>query len=257
MSLDHLIAPASQLKKVAGGFQGTEGPVFSRRGYLLFSETVAKRIMKWEAGKVSVFREKSNGSLGLTFDHQGRLLACEAEAKRVTRTEKNGAITVLAKGLTEPNDLVYAIDGSVYFTDLPASRVYQVTRKGEVRVVAEDCKGPNGLALSPNQQKLYVADYLGKKVRVYDIEPDGKLRGGRDFAAVEGDGIKTDEGGNVWVADGEGVAVFSAAGEQQGTLKVQESPSNLTFGDGFHGLYITARTSVYHIPTRVAGTRTY
>src|SRR6266852_6308061 len=104
-------------EKIVGGFAFTEGPVFSRIGYLLFSDIPAKRIMKWERGKVTVFRENSNGANGLTFDHQGRLLACEAG--RVTRTEKNGSITVLAeKGLTVPNDIVYAIDGSIYFSDM-------------------------------------------------------------------------------------------------------------------------------------------
>ena len=81
----------------------------------LFSDTTASRIMKWEEGKVSVFRENSTGPSGLTFDHQGRLLACERG--RVTRTEKNGKITVLADHLHAPHDLVYAIDGSIYFSD--------------------------------------------------------------------------------------------------------------------------------------------
>src|SRR5690242_3360949 len=108
------------MDKVAGGFRFAEGPVFSRRGYLLFSDIPASRIMKWEKGAVTVFRENSNGSNGLTFDHQGRLLACERN--RVTRTEKDGAITVLAEG-KGPNDIVYAIDGSIYFSDLPASLV--------------------------------------------------------------------------------------------------------------------------------------
>ena len=257
MTLEELLGGAPRIEKVAGGFQFTEGPVFSRRGYLLFSDIPAQRIMKWERGNVTVLREQSNRANGLTFDHQGRLLACEAG--RVTRTEKDGSITVLAsEGLQGPNDIVYAIDGSIYFSDLPRSRVYQITRKGEMRVVAQDCVGPNGVALSPNQQKLYVADYRGKKIRVYDVAADGALNNGRDFAAETGDGLKTDEAGNVWVATGgEGVAVFDSSGQRLGLVKTPESPANLCWGEGFRGLYVTARTSVYRVGTRVNGTRTY
>jgi len=247
----------AKIDRTATGFKFTEGPVFSRRGYLLFSDIPNQRIHKWERGQLAVFRENSNRANGLTFDHQGRLLTCEGGG-RVTRTEKNGSITVLAsEGLQGPNDLVYAIDGHIYFTDLPKSRVYQITRKGDVKVVADDCQGPNGVALSPNQQKLYVADGRGKKTRIYDIAPDGSLRPGRDFAPIGGDGLKTDEAGNVWIASGGALEVFSAQGEPLGSVKPPEAPSNLCWGAGFRGLYITARTSVYHVETRVNGTRTY
>src|SRR5690242_15992472 len=99
------------VEKIAGGFQFTEGPVYSRIGYLLFSDVRANRILHWERGKLTVFRDNSNGANGLTFDHQGRLLTCERG--RVTRTEKNGSVTVLAescegKPLRSPNDLVYS-----------------------------------------------------------------------------------------------------------------------------------------------------
>ena len=282
-----LVPREAQVTKVATGFVFTEGPVFSRRGYLLFSAQGPERpltglsnpcissrdrpplcaelaesdmgpgrILRWERGKVSTFREKSNGANGLTFDHQGRLLACERD--RVTRTEKNGAITVLAaEGLGQPNDLVYAIDGSVYFSDLPKSRVYQVTRGGKVRVAAEDCAAPNGVALSPDQRKLYVADSKSRKVRVYDIAGDGALERGRDFAEARCDGLKTDEGGNVWVAGPGGVWVFSGGGEHLGTIGTPEEPTNCCWGAGFRGIYITAQTSVYTAPTRAPGTRTY
>ncbi len=157
-------------EKVVGGFAFTEGPVFSRIGYLLFSDIPSNRIMKWSHGIVTVFRESSNSANGLTFDHQGRLLACETG--RVTRQEKDGKITTLAaKGLHNPNDIVYAIDGSIYFSDLlprsatGKSLLYQITPKGDLRVASEECVGPNGVALSPNQQKLYVADSRSRNVR--------------------------------------------------------------------------------------------
>ena len=256
--MDKLVDPKAKVEKVAGGFAFTEGPVFSRIGYLLFSDIPPKRIMKWQAGAVTIFRENSNGANGLTFDHQGRLLACESG--RVTRTEKDGAIAVLAeKGLNAPNDLVYAIDGSIYFTDLRGGKVYQIARKGEIRTVAEDCERPNGVALAPNQQKLYVADSGRRNLRVYEIAGDGALRNGRLFAEVTGvpDGLKTDEGGNVWVAVSGGIWVFDSQGKHLGTVAVPENPSNCCWGAGFRDLYITARTSVYRIATKVNGTRTY
>ena len=255
-------------EKVVGGFAFTEGPVFSRRGYLLFSDIPPNRIMKWERGKVTVFRENSNGANGLTFDHQGRLLACETG--RVTRTEKDGKITTLAqKGLSNPNDLVYSIDGSVYFSDLlprgatGRSLVYQITRQGELRVATGDCDRPNGVALSPNQQKLYVADSGARNVRVFDIAGDGALRNGRIFADLKSDepgnpdGLKTDESGNVWVAAAGGIWVLNSKGEHVGTIKTPEPPSNCNWGEGFRNLYITARTSVYKIQSGVSGTRTF
>ncbi|MBK5295462.1 MAG: SMP-30/gluconolactonase/LRE family protein [Acidobacteriia bacterium] len=254
------------IRQVCTGFAFTEGPVVSRRGFLLFSDIPNLKIMKWERGQLTALRENSNKANGLTFDHQGRLLAAEGGA-RVTRTEKNGTITVLAaEGLEGPNDLVYAIDGSIYFSDLPRSRVYQITRqrsgvggappKGEVRLVAET-PAPNGVALSPNQQQLYIADVKTSMVRVHQIAADGALDKGRDFAPLRVDGLKTDEMGNVWMASRDGIYVHAADGEHLGTIKTPEGPSNCCFGEGFRGLYITARKSVYHIPTLVPGTRTF
>jgi sugar lactone lactonase YvrE len=256
VSLDQLIGPSARPEKIAGGFKFTEGPVFSRRGYLLFSDIPNNRIVKWERGSESVLRENSNGANGLTFDHQGRLLACEAG--RVTRTEKDGRLTVMASsGLDRPNDLVYAIDGSIYFSDLPKSRVYQITRHGEVRVAAEDVTAPNGVALSPNQQQLYVADSKERVLKRYEIAAGGELKNGRKFAECRGDGLKTDESGNVWVASEDGLWVFDSSGAKLGVVPVPERPSNCNWGPGFRGLYITARTSVYFVPTKVSGTRTY
>jgi gluconolactonase len=251
--LDKLVEGVPE--KIAGGFAFTEGPVFSRIGYLLCSDIPPKRIMKWTRGTVTVFRENSNSASGLTFDHQGRLLACETG--RVTRTEKDGKITTLAeKGLQNPNDIVYSIDGSIYFSD--KSLLYQITRKGELRVASQECQGPKGVALSPNQQKLYVADGPARDVRVFDIAGDGGLRNGRIFATlgVPG-GLKTDEAGNVWVAAADGIWVFDANGERLGTIQTPESPSNCCWGEGFHNLYITARTSIYKVQTKVNGTRTF
>lgn len=252
--LERLTGPDPVPEKVASGFQSADGPVFSRLGYLLFSDVPAGRILRWEAGKTAVFRENSNGARGLTFDHQGRLLACERE--RVTRTEKDGRITVLAGVERGPGDVVYAIDGSVYFT---GAAVWQVTRAGAVRVAARDCERPAGVALAPNQQKLYVTDAGRRNIRVFDIAPDGALRNGRvlaeGFSAGLG-GLKTDEEGNLWVADG-GLTVLDSHGARLGSVAVPEPARNCAWGEGFHNLYVTAGGSVYRLPAKVSGTRTY
>lgn len=261
-----LVDPKAELKQVATGFTYTEGPVFSRRGYLLFSDAPNLRIMKWERGQVSTYRENSNRANGLTFDHQGRLIAAESLA-RVTRTEKDGSLTVLAAdGMQAPNDIVYSIDGSIYFSDLPKSRVYQITREragvggrppsGEVRVVLET-PAPNGVTLSPNQQTLYVADVKLLVVRGFPLKPDGRLGEGKPVARLRVDGLKTDERGNLWMAAMDGLYVYSAAGEHLGTIRIPERPTNCCWGEGFRGLYITAQKSVYHLPTKVSGTRTF
>jgi len=274
MALDLVVGSPPKIDKVATGFGHTGGPVFSRRGYLLFTDVGANRILQWQGGNFTSFRENSNGARGLTFDHQGRLLACEQG--RVTRTEKDGSITVLATAfegarLNNPNDLVYAIDGSIYFSAIAArgsatpgnSALYQITRKAELRVATRDCTRPNGVALAANQQKLFIADSEPRNVRVFEVQGDGSLRNGRIFCEIKGDdaggpdGLKTDESGNVWVAGPGGIWVFDSAGKHLGTVPLPERPSNCGWGASFRNLYVTARTSVYRIETKVSGTRTY
>jgi gluconolactonase len=254
--LEEMIGPKTAPQKVATGFGSLEGPVFSRIGYLLFCDTAANRIMKWEQGKVSVFRQNSSAT-SLTFDHQGRLLACERGC--LTRTEKDGRITVLGDRLHAPQDLVYAIDGSVYFSDtaLGVAAIYQITREGQVRVESRGRGRPSGVALAPNQQKLYAADTPGHTIWVYNIADDGALRGGREFTAASARGLKTDEGDNVWAAEDHAIAVYDADGKRRGEIPLAENPSNCTWGDGFHNLYVTAQSSIYRIETKVNGTRTY
>jgi gluconolactonase len=244
-------------EKIAGGLGAAAGPVFSRRGYLLFSDVTANRIMKWERRDVSVFREKSNGARANTFDRQGRLLTCETG--RVTRTEKDGKITVLGSGLKAPSDLVYAIDGSLYVADPEAGAIYQITRKGELRPAARDNKNPAGVALAPNQQRLFVADAGSNQVRVYDVAADGALTGGKVFAATpeRPGGLKTDETGGVWVACPSGIQRFDAAGKLLGAIAIPEPANNCNWGEGFRDLYVTAGTAVYRVAAKVNGTRTY
>jgi len=288
-----LVERRAQIVRVADGFQATTGPVFSRIGFLLFSDLARKKIYKWtipvwenepSGGKLTVFREESQGACGLTFDHQGRLLTCEQDAGRVTRTEKNGSITVLAdryrgKRLDGPNDLVYNIDGSVYFSDLSRrsptdpqrtnlSAVYRIARTqvpGESRLerVSQEYARPSGVALGPRQNLLYVADGGRKNIRVQPLNDDGTLGQGRVFAEFSADdsggrfGLKTDELGNVYSSGPGGLWIFSPTGNHLGTIVTPEQPSNCCWGRGILGLYITARTSVYYVPTKVPGTKTF
>jgi gluconolactonase len=276
VALDRVVGSPPKVEKIAEGFTFTEGPAFSRIGFLLFTDVRAEppKILRWEHGKVKTFRENSNRANGLTFDHQGRLLACERD--RVTRTEKDGSITVLASAfegspLLSPNDLVYAIDGSIYFSVIKPRTIegrdnpglFQITRNGQLRLASRECTRPNGVALAPNQQRLFVADSEQRNVRVFDINPDGSLKSGLTFCQLKGDvpggpdGLKTDESGNVWVAGPGGIWVFDAAGEHLGTIALPETPSNCAWGAGFRHLYVTAVSSVYRIETKVNGTRTY
>ncbi|MFN9754259.1 MAG: SMP-30/gluconolactonase/LRE family protein [bacterium] len=244
--------PAQKLAPLSNGFALAHGPVFSRSGYLLFSDVRHQRIHKWEQGQLTIFREPSHRANGLTFDHQGRLLTAEA-AGRLTRTEKNGSLTVLAeKGLQAPHDVVYAIDGSIYFTDPPAHRFYQLTRQGQLRPVAE-APHARALALSPNQQHLYLA--AGPRVQRHAIAPDGRLDPGQPYAPLAVEGLKTDEDGNVWMATPQGLAAHNLHGETLGLLPTPEPPTNCAFSGAT--LYLTTPSAVHRIATRVFGTRTF
>ena len=252
-SLKRVVGESPQVTRIATGFKSAAGPVHSRIGYLLFSNS--DKILKWQDGKLTVFRNKSNGARALTFDHQGRLLACEKD--RVTRTEKNGSATVLAK-LRDPIDVMYAIDQNIYYCDDQA--VYRVKRGGGTVTASRECQQPSGLALAPNQQKLFVSDTARKNIRVFDIAADGALTGGRVFAEMKQSplgGLKTDESGKVWVAGPGGIWVFDHKGQHLGTIPVPEEPSNLNWGNGFRDVFVTTDTSVYRIEAHTNGTRTY
>jgi gluconolactonase len=278
-NLSTLVGSEPRIEKLFSGMWFTEGPVYSREDFLLFSDIPARRIMKWDGRQVSAFRTNSNRTNGMTFDHLGRLLACEIGG--ITRTEHDGRITVLAdrfegKRLNIPNDLVCAVDGSIYFTDLryrnspdypdrtDFSALYQLTPQGKLRVVSRDCVRPNGMALTANQQKLYLADSGPRTVWVYDIIADGGLKNGRLFADMSSDstgvpdGLKTDEEGNVWVAGPKGIWVFDCNGAKLGVIALPNNPSNCCWGGADHrDLHVTCHESVYKIQTNVLGTRTF
>ncbi len=283
----HKLVPAgAAIEKIGDGFKFSEGPVYSRLDYLLFSDVPDSRIVKWTPRQgFATFRQPSHQANGLTFDRQGRLLACEGELRRVTRTEKDGAITVLAdrwegKKLNRPNDIVEAVDGSVYFSDPLFSEkqpteighgcVFQVAPRsgwaepGRVRLVVEDMAAPNGITVSPDQRILYVDDSLRAHVKAFDIRPDGSLANGRIFAELPGkgvgaaDGMKCDERGNLYVTGVGQVWVFTPEARHLGSIVIPDGPSNCAFGYGdYRALFITARPTVWRLRVEVPGARTF
>lgn len=262
-----------KVEKVSAGHQFTEGPAWSREGFLLFSDVPADKIHRLVPGKgVDVFREDSHGANGNTFDTRGRLYTCESRTRRVTRTDKNGKIEVLAerwqgKRLNAQNDIVVRRDGHIYFTDpafgnqadtreLDFYGVYHISSKGEMELIARPSGRPNGIGLSPDGKILYVANSDERNLRAYQVDRRGTVSGERVLiSGIDGvpDGIAVDEKGNIYIT-AKGVAVYTPEGKLLETIKIAERPTNCTFGDpDLMTLYITAQTSVYRVRLDVRG----
>lgn len=284
-----LTLPNGWLERLHTGMMWSEGPVyFADTGVLAWSNIPANEMLRWTDGCVSVFRRPSNFSNGNTRDRQGRLITCEHGGRRVTRTEYDGAVTVLANSyegrrLNSPNDVVVKSDGSLWFTDPPygiltdyegyrgeqeqsGCYVFRLDPEaGSLEVVADDFVKPNGLCFSPDESLLYISD-TGLShdpdgphhIRAFDVSGDGhSLSRGRVFAEVSPgvpDGFCADEYGNIWTSCAEGVHCYSPAGELLGKILIPETVSNLTFGGPCRNrLFITASTSLYSIYVGVRG----
>jgi gluconolactonase len=277
------------LEKLHGGMLWAEGPVYFADGdYLLWSDIPNDRMMQWSEGLgVRVFRHLANNSNGNTRDRQGRLVTCEHGARRVTRTESDGTITALAdkyrgKRLNSPNDVVVKSDGSIWFTDPPygilsdyegrktaselgACYVFRLDpASGNLAIVADDFVKPNGIAFSPDESILYIADTGASHdpngphhIRAFTVRDGARLGEGRVFAEINpglADGFRLDSDGNLWTSAGDGVHCYSPGGELLGKIKVPEVVSNVTFGGPKRNrLFITATTSLYAIYVAQAG----
>jgi len=262
-----------RVERVATGYTFTEGPAWSPAGFLIFSDIPTNELLQFTPGEPArIFRENSNGANGNRFDAQGRLYTCESHARRVTRTDKKGKVEVLAdrwqgKRLNAPNDIAIRKEGDVYFTDpafgnqqdsreLDFFGVYHISRKGELQVIAKPKGRPNGVALSPDGRRLYVANSDERNVRVYDLDKNGEASNERTLISrIAGvpDGICIDEKGNLYVAANR-VEAYTSDGHPLGQIILEETPSNCTFGDPDLGsLYVTARTSVYRVRLNVKG----
>jgi len=272
---------SAAIERLWTGARWTEGPVWFGDGrFLLFSDIPNNRMLRWceETGEVTVFRSPSNYSNGHTRDRQGRLVTCEHGTRRVTRTEHNGAITVLmdnfeGKRLNAPNDVVVKSDNSVWFTDpgygilwhyeghkaepeLP-NRVYRLDpESGQATVVIEEMDRPNGLCFSPDEAKLYVVDSgEPKNIMVFDVEDGERLTRGTQFADMSpgtADGVRVDTDGNVWCSAGwgdeDGVYCFAPDGALIGKILLPEVCANLCFGGlKKNRLFMTASQSIYAI----------
>lgn len=277
-----IVSEGAKVERLGGGFQFTEGPVWNVKDeYLLFSDIPANRIIKWIPRQgISNFRAPSGKSNGLTLDRRGRLIACEHANRRISRTEEDGTVVTFAshyegKKLNSPNDVVVKSDGSVYFTDppyglnpiygtleeqeLPFCGVYRVSPNGDRVTLLIDDSVPNGLAFSPDESLLYVADTEMNHLRVFDVRDNGKTTNGRIFAEISGeplapDGIKVDSDGNIYVTGKGGIWVLNPEGRRLGIIPVPELPANLCWGDkDWKTLYITARTSLYRVRLNIAG----
>ena len=290
--LHDLIAPDAPIERIAGGLGFTEGPVW-RGTYLLFSDIPNKRIARWrrlpEGSELTTYA--TGMSNGLTLDRQGQVLAAEHDGRRVSRVTDDGTRTALVeqfqgKRLNSPNDIVVKSDGSVYFTDppyaiqpstpgmtrpagwwtapipgkeLPYNGVYRLTPDGTLHLLVDDFALPNGLAFSPDESVLYVDDSAHKHIRAFDVRPDGTLSNSRillDMASDDPgvpDGFKVDVHGNVFCTGPGGVWVCRPNGELLGRIVLPELPANLAWGEDGSILFLTARTSVYRLPTKTRG----
>jgi gluconolactonase len=279
------------VERLFTGTRWAEGPVWFGDGrHLLWSDIPNNRILKWEeeTGVVSVFRRPSNFANGNTRDRQGRLVTCEHGGRRVTRTEYDGSITVLmdsyqGKKLNSPNDVVVKSDGSIWFTDPPfgilgnyeghraepesPSNVYRIDGvTGEATAVAIDTRGPNGLAFSPDEKKLYLVESRAtpnRLILVYDVVDGRMLANGKvfvDAGAGTPDGFRVDSDGNLWCGWGmgsdelDGVMVYNPAGKLIGRIKLPERCANVCFGGARRNrLFMAAGQSLYSLYVNAEG----
>ncbi|HLJ94659.1 MAG TPA: SMP-30/gluconolactonase/LRE family protein [Gemmataceae bacterium] len=298
---DKLIAPGATLEILAGGFDWAEGPVWVSRdgGYLLCSDIPKNSIIKWQEGKgKSVFLKPSGylgsedrlrepGSNGLTLDSEGRLVACDHGERRVYRLEKdNKTKTTLAdryqgKRFNSPNDLAYKSNGDLYFTDPPYGLmvkgsegfpgreldfcgVYRLAKNGTLTLLTKEMSRPNGIAFSPDEKTLYVANSDPEKAvwMAFEVKDDGTLGQGRVFfdatkwvATKKGlpDGMKVDRDGNLFATGPGGVLVFAPDGHHLGTIATGVPTANCAWGNDGSVLYVTADKDLCRIKTLTSG----
>lgn len=282
----------ASLEALATGFRWLEGPVWmGDANCLLFQDIPNNRTMRWSQEQgASVYRSPSNYANGQTRDRQGRLIACSHRGRCIHRTEYDGTVTTLVdrhagKRLNAPNDVVVKSDGSIWFTDplYGISNDYEGGRQqseqppavyrfdpqsGDIRVVADDFDGPNGLAFSPDERRLYIAesgDQYARQprqyIRVFDVAADGvTLSGGRIFHKIEPgfcDGLRIDEDGNLWSSAADGVHCIDPAGELLGKIFVPHRVANLTFGGlAKNRLFIAGSDTLYAIFVNCRGVQT-
>ena len=272
------IVESPEAERLATGFVFTEGPLWHPDGFYYFVDVRKSMFYRLTpGGKPEVVRENTGEGNGTTFDLQGRLIMCEGGNRRVTRTGADGKIEVLCdryegKRLNRPNDVVCRSDGSIYFTDpglrvplaereLPYAAIYRIDQSGAVSMLA-DFEYPNGLAFSPDERTLYVANTRwAQYIHALEIGADGAMVRRRIFADMSSDetdgvpdGMKVDVQGRVYCTGPGGTWVFAPDGTRLGIIRTPEVPANLAFGGpDLRTLFFTARTSVYSLRVKVPG----
>ena len=295
---DDFVPTDACIEVLASGFQWSEGPVWVPRdgGFLLFSDVKTNSIFTWKQGEgISLFLKPSGytgaahyskepGSNGLTLDPQGRLVCCEHGDRRISVMDWDGGKVTLAdryqgKRFNSPNDSVYHSSGALYFTDPPYGLpqqendprreidfcgVYRVAPDGAVTLTTDEMTRPNGIALSPDEKTLYVAqsDSASPIIRAFDVQPDGSVANSRVFydASVDSkrlkgapDGMKLDAAGNLFATGPGGVLVISPAGKLLGRLATGVATANCAWGDDGSTLYITAHAQLCRVRTTTKG----
>lgn len=283
-----LILPHAEPESIYSGARWAEGPLWVGDGrYLLFSDIPENRILRWIEGVgVSEFSKPAQFSNGRARDLQGRIVTCEHGPRRLSRLEHDGSLTALATHyaggrLNSPNDVIVQRDGNIWFTDpdygiltdyegerAPSEQsgchVFRLSPDGQLQAMISDMVKPNGLAFSPDERVLYVADSGGSHqadgphhIRRFTLSADGNLAAAGVLAEVcpgMPDGIKVDELGNIWSSAADGVHCYAASGELLGKILLPETVSNLCFGgERRNRLFITATRSVYAVYVSVRG----
>jgi len=265
-------------ERPATGFGFTEGPLWHPDGFYYFVDIRASRLLRLALGGApEIVREDTGEGNGTTFDLDGRLLMCEGGNRRITRRHADGRVEVLAdrfegKRFNRPNDITCRSDGSIYFTDpglrvpltereLPYAGVYRITPDGALTLIV-DCEYPNGLAFSPDERTLYVANTRWTAyIHAFELARDGTVTRRRIFADMSSDetdgvpdGMKVDIEGRVYCTGAGGTWVFAPDGALLGIIRTPEIPANLAFGGSdLRTLFFTARTSVYTLRVKAPG----
>jgi len=268
----------TQAERLATGFLFTEGPLWHPDGFYYFVDIRRSNLHRITPGKpAELVRADTGEGNGTTFDLQGRLVICEGGHRRVTRWSADGRSEVLVdryegKRLNRPNDVVCKSDGSLWFTDpglrvplaereLPYAGVYRIAADGVVALMA-DCEYPNGLAFSPDERTLYVANTRWTAyIHAFELDAAGKVLRRRIFADMSSDepdgvpdGMKVDVEGRVYCTGPGGTWVFAADGRRLGIIRTPEIPANLAFGGpDLKTLFFTARTSIYTLRVTTPG----
>lgn len=268
----------TQPERLATGFGFTEGPLWHPDGFYYFVDIRRSVLYRLTPGKTpELVRADTGEGNGTTFDLQGRLVMCEGGHRRVTRTAADGRIDVLVDRyeggrLNRPNDVVCKSDGSLWFTDpglrvplaqreVPYAGVYRIDPDGPTTLFA-DCEYPNGLAFSPDERTLYVANTRWSQyIHAFELSATGALMRRRIFADMSSDetdgvpdGMKVDVQGRVFCTGPGGTWVFGPDGTRLGIIRTPEVPANVAFGGAdLRTLFLTARTSIYSLRVKVAG----